>query len=310
VDRIHGLKRFGTAAVNGRVMRKLLLKNTLIAAVGILLWIAVPANAQPFQLGYRTLQNAPQPVPAPDARPATDAPLPPAVLTVPAGTVLLVELSDTVSSKDQHAGDAFIAELQHPIVVDGWVIARRGQTVTGHIAATQRAGRVKGTSKLSLELEEVNIVDGQQISVQSEQVENSGPTSRGRDALGVAVTAAVGAAIGAVCGAKGAAIGATAGAAVGFAGVLLTRGEDTQVGPEKVLAFRLASPITISTEHSQHAFWQIASDDYILPDEIPQPQAVPVTVIVAQPAPQFPAIILPELQTLASARPGRRECGN
>ena len=209
--------------------------------------------------------------------------------------------------KDQHPGDSFIAELQHPLVAGGWVIARRGQIVTGRVVAAQRAGRVKGTSKLSLELEVVILVDGRQIPVQSEQIENSGPTSRGRDAAAVAITTAVGAAIGAVCGAKGAAIGAAAGAATGFAGVLITRGKDTEVGPERLLAFRLASPLIVSTETSQHAFWQIGPDEYIVPEEVPEQQAPPV--ILVQSSPQAPAVILPQIQLLTSGRPGRNECG-
>ena len=221
----------------------------------------------------------------------------------------MVGLSDIISSKDLHSGDSFIGELQHPLVSDGWVIARRGQIVMGRVVAAQRAGRVAGTSKLSLELEQVILVDGRQIPVQSERIENSGPTSHGRDTASVAITTAVGAAIGSVCGAKGAAIGAAAGATIGFAGVLMTRGKDTEVGPEKLLAFRLASPLIVSTENSQHAFWQIGPDEYVVPEEVPGQQTTPAPVVLVQSSPQAPIVIFPEIQLLSSVRPGRKECG-
>ncbi len=291
-------------------MCRLSTKKLLIAALAFIFWNAIPAQSQPVQLGFRTLQIEPQNFPqAGSTRPLSDAPLPPAVLTIPAGTVLMVGLSDVISSKDQHPGDSFIAELQHPLVAGGWVIARRGQIVMGRVVESQRAGRVKGTSKISLELEQVILVDGRQIPVQSEQIENSGPTSRGRDVAALAITTAVGAAIGAVCGAKGAAIGTAAGATIGFAGVLMTRGKDIEVGPEKLLAFRLSSPLIVSTENSQHAFWQITSDEYVVPEEVPEQQATPAPVVLVQSSPRAPAVILPEIQLLSSVRPGRNECG-
>ena len=133
------------------------------------------------------------------------------MLVLPAGTIITVEASELLSSDKQQPGDSFAAELHHPLVVDGWVVARPGQTVVGRIAGAKKAGRVKGTSKLSLELEGIVLVDGHQALVETELVENSGPTSHGRDLAAVAITTGVGAAIGSVCGAKGAAIGAAVG---------------------------------------------------------------------------------------------------
>jgi hypothetical protein len=283
----------------------------LIAAMAAIAWAAIPAHSQPVALGFRTPQFGTSLVPPSGTiQPPQSEVRPPAFLIIPAGAIVMVGLTDVLSTRDQQTGDTFLAELEHPLVADGWVVARRGQTVTGRVAASKRAGRVKGTSQLSLELNQIVLADGRQIPVQSELIENPGPTSHGRDAAIVAITTAAGAAIGAVCGAKGAAIGASTGAVAGIAGVLLTRGEDTSVGPERLLSFRLAAPISISTEEGRMAFWQIAPDDYAVPEEIPQPPGTPVAVVVTQPSPQLPAILLPELQTLTVGRPGRKECGN
>src|SRR3954463_14330434 len=113
---------------------------------------------------------------------------PPALLVLPAGTVITIEATEILSSGIQQQGDNFAAQLHHPLVVDGWVVARPGQTVVGRIAGAKKAGRVKGTSKLVLELEGIVLADGQQALVETELVENSGPTTHARDFAVVALT--------------------------------------------------------------------------------------------------------------------------
>jgi len=236
--------------------------------------------------------------------------MPPALLVLPAGTVITIEATELLSSDRQLPGDNFSAQLHHPLVVDGWVVARSGQTVVGRIAGAKKAGRVKGTSKLVLELEEIVLVDGQQALVETELVENSGPTSHGRDRVTVAITTGVGTAIGSVCGGKGAAIGAAVGAGAGVAGVLLTRGEDVEIGPEKLLTFRLSSPLPVSTEGSPFAFWRVSPDDYPGPDRILMaPQSQTTVTVASQPAPlRIPISVMTQIQGLAVTRPGHTEC--
>lgn len=220
---------------------------TLALAVGLVgLTIATQGMAQ-----------APIPVPAL-----------PASLTVPAGTIITVEIDERLSSSRQHPGDSFAASLRQPIVVDGWVVARPGQTVVGRIDAAARAGNVKGTSKLSLALQELVLVDGQQVPVRTQSIQRSGQTAQGRDAGAVATTAGIGTVIGAAAGdgsgnsGEGAAIGAATGAGAGLAGVLLTPGPATEVSPETVLAFQLTEPLVISTERGAQAYLPVTASDY------------------------------------------------
>jgi len=203
---------------------------------------------------------------APSRRPASQAaptgPVP-ANLTVPAGTVIFTRLNEPLSSDHNHAGDTFTATLDRPIVVDGWVVASRGETIVGSVTTAQKAGRVKGVSQLGLELNEVTIVDGQQLRVASELWKGSAGTSHGADAAGIATTTGLGTIIGAAAnGGEGAGIGAGAGAVAGIALVLLTRGKPTVLGPETLLSFRLKEPIAISTSRSQQAFQPVGPYDY------------------------------------------------
>ena len=189
-------------------------------------------------------------------------PVPPS-LTLPATTVVTVRVSQLLSSDQNQAGDGFSAELQQPLVTDGWVVARRGQTVLGRVAVAQRAGRAKGVSQLGVELSQLVLVDGQQIPIRTQLRQSSAGTSRGRDAAAIGSTTGIGAAIGAAAhGGEGAGIGAAAGAAAGIAGVLLTRGRPTVIPPETLLTFQLEFPITFTTQRSQPAFRPVTQEDY------------------------------------------------
>src|SRR5271154_1447316 len=112
----------------------------------------------------------------------------PSTLTLPAGSIIQIRTTDFLSSDGNHKGDQFIATLAQPIVVDGWVVMRRGQTITGQVTDAAKAGRVKGVSKLQLDLSQLTLVDGQLVPVQTQLLNASAGTSNGRDAAAVAIT--------------------------------------------------------------------------------------------------------------------------
>jgi hypothetical protein len=187
----------------------------------------------------------------------------PADLTIPAGTLVPVRVNEWLSSDRNRPGDTFSATLDQPLVVDGWVVARRGQSVIGRVAIAEKAPRGGGESRLGVELADLIVVDGQQLPVRTELVRSAAPPARGRNAAAVGTTAVIGAAIGAIAGGgEGAAIGAVAGGAAGMAGVMATRGRPTEIPPETVLTFRLDTPLTISTERSRVAFQPVTQRDY------------------------------------------------
>ncbi len=66
--------------------------------------------------------------------PPADSLPPGAQLVVPAGTWITVRVDQPLSSDRNQPGDAFTATLAQPIVANGRVIARRGQTVSGVVS--------------------------------------------------------------------------------------------------------------------------------------------------------------------------------
>src|SRR5580693_3943427 len=193
--------------------------------------------------------------PAPNYPPPPDNSSVPPKLTIKQGTYVTVRINQWLSSDRNQKGDTFTGTLDQPVVVDGVIVAQRGQQVYGSVSEAQKAGRVEGTSRLGLQLTQLTLVDGDQAPIQSQMVTRNGQTSVGRDAAAIGVTTGLGAAIGAgVNGGVGAGVGAGAGAVVGILGVLLTRGRPTVIYPESVLTFQVQAPVEIATDRAPQAF--------------------------------------------------------
>lgn len=199
-------------------------------------------------------EEPPTPAPPVAARvaPAEPAPLPPPPpreVTIPAGTLIPVRVVEALSTERNSAGDGFSGTLEQDLVIDGLVIADRGSRVEGRVVEAERAGRVKGTSLLAVQLTQIRSSDGQRVAVNTDAFRVEGETSRRSDTARVATGAAIGAAIGAIAGGgKGAAIGAGAGGAAGTGAVMATRGKDAAIRSETLIRFRLSEPVTMTEQ--------------------------------------------------------------
>lgn len=257
-------------------INRIVLKPLGFTALSMLLCSGVSCLSaqqnQPGEVQATIQQQNPQDQAPPNQAPPDQGPpnqaapnqaVPPATLTLPAGTIIRVRSDEWLSSDRNLPGDTFSAVLEQPIVVDGWVVARRGQAETGTVSVAKKAGHGNGTSQLGVQLGELTLVDGQQVPLQTQMLQTTAGTSHGRDAATVGTTTGVGAAIGAIAeGGTGAAIGAGVGAAAGLIAVVTTHGKPTIIPAETVLSFRLQAPVTISTERSQFAFLPVTQEDY------------------------------------------------
>ena len=229
-----------------------------------------PVNqAQPNQAPVDQNGN-PYPQPAQQQRPATPAPQAsnrpayglPAQLTLKPGTFFTVRTNTMLASNKNKTGDLFTAALAQPLVVDGIVIAQRGQTVVGRVVD---AGKGKdGAHFLKLELTGITLADGSQLPMQSQLATTQGGTTpAGAQAGAVVGTTAVGAGVGGIAGGgMGAGVGAGAGAIVGIAGVIATRNHPALLYPETPLTFQVTAPVTVSTVNAPQAFRYVGPEDY------------------------------------------------
>jgi hypothetical protein len=189
------------------------------------------------------------------------ATLPPE-LTIRPGTFVQVRINEGLSSDHNRAGDSFTATLDKPIIVDGYVVAERGQTIAGRVVEAEKASH-GNKSRLAIELGELTLVDGNQVPIRSTLASFSQGRPVGRDVATVGATTATGAAIGGIANyGTGAAIGAVVGAMAGMAAVMLTPGRPTEIYPESLLTFRVEDPVTIPTDRAPQAFRPVTRADY------------------------------------------------
>ena len=213
---------------------------------------------------------------------------PPQQLTVQPGSYITVRVNQQLSSNKNHVGDMFTATLEQPLVVNGIVVASPGETVSGRVTEVEKAGRIEGLARLGVQLTELSLVDGQQVPIQSQFIDQVGPGSKGRDAGTIAGTTAAGAAIGAAAGwGVGAAIGAGAGAAASTIGVLVTRGHASVIGPEQILTFRIVQPVTIATVSAPQAFRYVDPNEYGYYSQASQQQTIQYRQAANPPAPYY-----------------------
>jgi hypothetical protein len=176
------------------------------------------------------------------ARPAP-APMPQQkMITVPAGTTILVRMLDTVDSSKNPPGSRFTATLETNLVVNGKVIVPKGNTVYGRLAESKQAGRATGSSELQLELSDI-VVHGTAYPLLTSDYQVKGSSSGKRSAKRVLGGAGLGAIIGGIAGNAG--MGAAIGATAGVVGSVAQKGQAVNVPSETLLEFRLQQPASL-----------------------------------------------------------------
>ena len=217
---------------------------------------AAPTPAAPVPAAPAPAAPAPQPVPPARMEPENATPPPPDPpephrVTLNAGTLIPVRLVDGLTSERNLPGDSFTATLDKELVVDGFVIVERGARVEGRVVASDKGGRVKGVSSLSVELVRLRTSDGQTVAIQTDGFERRAEETHRQDAEKIGGGAALGAVIGAIAGGgKGAAIGAGVGGGAGAGAVMATRGNAATLPSETRVTFRLKAPVTITEKLS------------------------------------------------------------
>ena len=166
-------------------------------------------------------------------------------ITVPAGTRILIRTVDSIDSSKQKTGYRFTATLETNLQVQDTVVAPRGTTVYGRLAQASSAGKMSGSSELSLELTDI-LINGTAYPLLTSTYDIKGKGEGGNTAKKVVGGAGLGALIGGLAGGgKGAGIGALAGAGAGTAVAATKKGQQLQIPSETLIEFRLQQPASL-----------------------------------------------------------------
>jgi len=188
---------------------------------------------------------------APSAQPSADqTPRPaygiPAQVTLKQGTMVTLRISQQLASNKNAAGDTFSGALTQPVVVNGIVVAQRGQMVFGRVA---EAAKVKGLHRLGIELTSITLADGSATPIHSQFMSRQGPIMPyGHHDEGVITTAT--------------ADGSVPAAGAPTVGVLATKGHESIIYPGTLLTFQIETPLTVNTANANGAYRYVTPDDY------------------------------------------------
>lgn len=201
----------------------------------------------------------PPPAPASPASPRRDdtttgadrrtvAPLPEyREVTVPAGTVLPIELRTAVGSATSNVEDPVRGTIRRGISIDGVEAIPSGSVVAGSVTEARRSARVKGRARVAFRFSTLDLPnDAERVKIRTATYAREAEGTQKRDAATIGGGAAAGAVIGGIVGggdgaAKGAAIGGGAGTGV----VLSTRGKEIALAAGTSINVKLAEPVTV-----------------------------------------------------------------
>jgi hypothetical protein len=158
-------------------------------------------------------------------------------ITVPAGTRLMIRMSDSVDSSRHAAGHRFRAQLEGAIVVDGVTVLPRGTIIQGRIASSQQSGRAVGSSSMSIEFTDV-LLDDVFHPIATGNINSQTSSEGGRTVGRTARAAAIG---GLIDGSSGARTGARVGAGVS----ILTSGASINIPRGTILETSLRAALVL-----------------------------------------------------------------
>jgi hypothetical protein len=166
-------------------------------------------------------------------------------ITVPAGTRILIRMIDSIDTTKQKTGYRFKASLETNLQAEDRVVAPRGTVVYGRLAQASSAGKMSGSSQLTLELTDIVINDtAYPLLTSTYEIKGKG---EGKKTAGKIIGGAgLGALIGGIAGGgTGALIGVVAGAAGGTAIAASKKGQQLQIPSESLLEFRIEQPVKL-----------------------------------------------------------------
>jgi len=215
-----------------------------------------PTQIAPWEQAPDGLKQRPMPTPAS-----------PGTYRVEPGTPILLNMINSVSTKQAMVGDRIYLETAFPITSGNRIVIPQGSWVTGTISEVKRPGRVKGRGELQVRFDSLTLPNGVTRDFRSdlgaldgradetlkrEQSKVQGTGDKAGDAGTVARTAATGTVIGSGIGAaagnvgRGAGIGVGAGAAAALVGILTTRGPDATLSKGSVVEMTLDRPLVFA----------------------------------------------------------------
>lgn len=202
----------------------------------------VPLNA-PGTPVAPTVPPVPVPVPAPEPqREYVD-------VTVPADSVLGLQVQTAVSSETAKVEDQVEARVTREVRVNDRIAIPAGSEVLGSVVQVDRGGKVRERAQFAIRFHTLVLPDGSRTTLTAEALHREGPSPANKSAARIWGATVGGAILGAILGGgKGAAIGSGIGAAGGTAATMASDRQPATLAAGSMVNVRLMSPVVITLE--------------------------------------------------------------
>lgn len=185
------------------------------------------------------------------------------------GTHILLNMINSISTRQASVGDALYLETAFPVLSNGKIVIPQGSWVKGTVTSVKRPGRIKGRGLLQVRFDSLTLPNGvtrnfradigsldarssETLNKENGKIKSAGDKKGDAETIaGTTVTGAIiGSGIGAAAGnaAKGAGVGVGAGAPAGLLGVLMSRGPDAMLTKGSTVEMVLDRPLTFTDQ--------------------------------------------------------------
>jgi len=164
-------------------------------------------------------------------------------VSIPAGTTIVAELKNTISTENGEAGTPIRLETVSEVSLGEGLVLPAGVEIRGEVTHSKGGGRVAGAPELTLRFNEIS-VSGTDHRITAEPFRLRGRNDALQSGAMIGGGAVAGGVVGAITGAgtlEGAAVGAVLGTGVAIA----TKGDQLVVSAGQKLRVRLTEPVLV-----------------------------------------------------------------
>lgn len=161
--------------------------------------------------------------------------------TLPAGTRIMVTMTDSVDSETSQPDQRFRGTLEANLMAGDTVVAPKATTVFGRLLAAGSASGSRSGGMLEFDLTDI-LINGQTYSLATTSNQAQGQSAPSQTGTGATTGAAIGAVTG---GMSGAVRGAGVGAAAGKVSSGNAQGEKVKIPAGALVEFSLSHPVTL-----------------------------------------------------------------
>ena len=170
-------------------------------------------------------------------------------VTIPAESVIGLQIETAVSSETARMEDRVVARVSRDVRAEGRVAIPAGSKVLGSVSVIDRGGHMKDQARLGVRFHTVILADGTELPLQTETIIREGESPTNASAAKVGGAAIGGAILGAILGGgKGAAIGTAVGAAGGTTAVMTGNRKPAQIAAGSPVTVKVLSPVTVTVD--------------------------------------------------------------